>query len=62
MGEDLREKVLKYVGTRGHARNRDIAQALNEDKKVIDKIVAELTSEDKLEYRSFGGVTEVATK
>ena len=62
MSEELREKILKYLGTVSQARNREVAKAVAEEKALVDKVIAELAKEDKIEYRSFGGITYVAIK
>lgn len=60
MGEELKEKIVEYLGTKGQAKNRDIARALGVEKGLVDKAIAELTKEGKAEYRSYGGITVVA--
>ncbi len=62
MTEDLKESVLKYLGTVSQAKNRDVARAVGIEKALVDKAIAELAKEDKIEYRSFGGVTYIALK
>ncbi len=62
MTEDLRESILKYLGTVSQAKNRDVARAIGIDKALVDKAIAELAKEDKIEYRSFGGITYIAIK
>ena len=62
MSEELKEKILKYLGTVSQARNREAAKAVAEEKALVDKAIAELAKEDKIEYRSFGGITYVAIK
>ena len=62
MSEELKEKIVEYLGAKGHAKNRDIARALDVEKGLVDKAIAELTKEGKLEYRSFGGITVVALR
>ena len=62
MSEELKEKILEYLGTKGHGKNRDIARALDVEKGLVDKAIAELTKEGKAEYRSFGGITVVALR
>jgi len=32
------------------------------EKAMVDKAIAELAKEDKIEYRSFGGITYIAIK
>ena len=60
MGEDLRESILKYLGTVSQAKNRDVARAIGIEKALVDKAIAELAKEGKIEYRSFGGITDIA--
>jgi Mn-dependent DtxR family transcriptional regulator len=51
---ELKEKVLKYLGTVSKARNRDVARAIEIDKTLVDKAIAELAKEDKIEYIYLG--------
>jgi len=60
MGEDLKESILKYLGTVSQAKNRDVARAIGMEKALVDKAIADLAKEDKIEYRSFGGITYIA--
>jgi Mn-dependent DtxR family transcriptional regulator len=60
MSEDLKEAILKYLGTLSQAKNRDVARAIGIEKALVDKAIAELAKEGKIEYRSFGGITYVA--
>ena len=62
MSEDLKEAILKYLGTVSQAKNRDVARGIGIEKALVDKAIAELAKEDKIEYRSFGGITYVAIK
>ena len=62
MSEDLKEAILKYLGTISQAKNRDVARAIGIEKALVDKAIAELAKEDKIEYRSFGGITFIAIK
>ncbi|MFQ6122960.1 MAG: hypothetical protein ACE5LA_07905, partial [Dehalococcoidales bacterium] len=57
--DELKQRILKYMGTVSKAKNRDIARAINVEKSSVDKAVAELAKEDKVEYQGFGGVTYV---
>ncbi len=52
--EELKDKILKYLGTVSKAKNRDVARALEIDKAVVDKGIAELAKEDKIEYIYLG--------
>jgi len=60
MNEDLKESILKYLGTVSQAKNKEVARAVGQDKSLVDKAIAELAKEGKIEYRSFGGITYVA--
>ncbi len=60
MNEDLKESILKYLATVSQAKNRDVARAVGQDKSLVDKAIAELAKEGKIEYKSFGGITYVA--
>ena len=60
MSGELREKILAYLGTVTQARNREVARGVGIDKSEVDKAIAELAKEGKIEYRSFGGITYVA--
>ena len=60
MSEELREKILTYLGSVSQARNREVARAVGIDKGEVDKAIAELAKDGKIEYRSFGGITYVA--
>jgi Mn-dependent DtxR family transcriptional regulator len=60
MSGELREKILAYLGTVTQARNREVARSVGVDKGEVDKAIAELAKEGKIEYRSFGGITYVA--
>jgi len=59
MSDELKEKILGYLGSVSQARNRDVARAVGTDKALVDKAITELAKEDKIEYRSFGGITYV---
>ncbi len=60
MSEELREKILTYLGTVSQARNKEVARAIGMEKPLVDKAIAELAKEGKIEYRSFGGITYIA--
>jgi Mn-dependent DtxR family transcriptional regulator len=48
--EELRQKILGYLATVSKAKNRDVARALGEEKRLVDKAIAELGKEGKIEY------------
>lgn len=52
--EELKEKVVKYLETVSKAKNRDIARELGEDKGLVDKAIAALSKEDRIEYIYLG--------
>jgi Mn-dependent DtxR family transcriptional regulator len=52
--EALKQRVVEYLETVTKAKNREVARALGEDKAVVDKIIAELAKEDKIEYIYLG--------
>ena len=60
MDEELKEKILKYLGTVSQARKKEVARAIGMEKALVDKAIGELAKEEKIEYRSFGGITYVA--
>ena len=62
MDEELKEKILKYLGTVSQARNKEVARAIGMEKALVDKAIGELAKEDKIEYLSYGGVTYIAIK
>ena len=50
MSEELRQRILEYLATVSKAKNRDVARALGEEKRLVDKAIAELSKEGKVEY------------
>jgi len=52
--EELKEKVLKYLGTVSKAKNRDVARAIEVEKALVDKAISELAKEDKIQYLYLG--------
>ena len=48
--EELRQKILGYLATVSKAKNRDVARAVGEEKRLVDKAIAELGKEGKIEY------------
>lgn len=54
VSEDLKRKVLDYLATVSKAKNRDVAKAIGEEKSLVDKAIASLAKEDKLEYIYLG--------
>ena len=62
MSEELKEKILKYLESVSQARNKEVSRAIGIEKALVDKAIADLAKEDKIEYRSFGGITYIAIK
>lgn len=62
MADDLKESILNYLGTVSQAKNRDVARAIGIEKALVDKAIGDLAKEDRIEYRSFGGITYIAIK
>ena len=54
VSEELKQKVLDYLGTVTKAKNREVARALGEEKALVDKAIAALSKEDKIEYLYLG--------
>ncbi|MCX5802014.1 MAG: hypothetical protein NTU69_00520 [Proteobacteria bacterium] len=52
--EELKQKILDYLGTVSHAKNKDVARSIGADKHVVDKAIAELSKENKVEYIYLG--------
>ncbi len=52
--EELKDKVLRYLETVPHAKNKEVARALGDEKALVDKAIAELAKEDKIEYVYLG--------
>ena len=52
--EELRAKILEYLGKKDKAKNRDIATALDTNKKEVDKMVNEMAKEGILEFLYLG--------
>ena len=52
--EELKQKILDYLGTVSKAKNRDVAKAIGEEKRIVDKAIAQLGNEGKVEYLYLG--------
>ena len=52
---ELKQKIVDYLKTEGKAKNRDVAKALGEEKKLVDKAIGELGNEGKIEYLYLDG-------
>jgi hypothetical protein len=54
ISSELKQKVIDYLKTVSKAKNREVARALDTDKHLVDKAIAELGNEDKIEYLYLG--------
>jgi Mn-dependent DtxR family transcriptional regulator len=52
--EELKQKVLEYLGTVSKAKNRDVANAIGVPKHDVDKAINELANDDKIEFLYLG--------
>ena len=52
--EEVKKKVLEYLGTVSKTKNRDMAKKLGVEKKEVDQAVNELANEDKIEFLYLG--------
>ena len=54
VSEALKQRVMEYLESVTKAKNREVARALGEDKSLVDKAIAQLAKEDKIEYVYLG--------
>ncbi|MCX8023285.1 MAG: hypothetical protein N2745_11000 [Syntrophorhabdaceae bacterium] len=52
--EELKQKVIDYLKTVTKAKNKEVAREIGEDKHLVDKAIAELGKEGKIEYLYLG--------
>ncbi len=52
--EEVKEKVLEYLGTVSKTKNRDMAKKIGVPKREVDQAVNELANEDKVEFLYLG--------
>jgi len=50
LSEELRQRIVEYLATVSKAKNRDVARAVGEEKRLVDKAIAELSKEGTVEY------------
>ena len=62
VSDELKQKILHYLGTVDKAKNRDVARAVGAEKTLVDKAIGDLAKTDQIEYRSFGGITFIVLK
>lgn len=51
---EWKQQVLDYLGTVSKAKNREVARTLGQDKALVDKAIAQLAKEGKIEYIYLG--------
>lgn len=51
---ELKQKVIDYLKTVSKAKNREVAREVGVDKHLVDKAIAELSKEGKIEYLYLG--------
>jgi hypothetical protein len=54
ISSELKEKVIEYLKTVSKAKNKEVAKAIDEDKHLVDKAIAALSKEGKIEYIYLG--------
>jgi hypothetical protein len=54
ISDELKQKVMDYLKTVSKAKNKEVAKAIDEDKHLVDKAIAALSKEDKIEYIYLG--------
>ncbi len=52
--EELKAKVLEYLGTVSKAKTKEIAEKIGAKKREVDKACSELAKEGKVEYLYIG--------
>jgi len=53
-GEELEQKILKYLATVEMSKNKNVAKAIGVEKSLVDKAIGKLAIEDKIEYLYLG--------
>ncbi|HON79186.1 MAG TPA: hypothetical protein PK544_11895 [Spirochaetota bacterium] len=53
--DELKQEILEYLKTVSKAKNRDVAKALDKEKRMVDKAIGELATEGKIEYLYLNG-------
>ncbi|MBA7476615.1 hypothetical protein ES707_12006 [subsurface metagenome] len=53
-GEELEQKILKYLATVEMSKNKNVAKAIGVEKSLVDKAIGKLAKEDKIEYLYLG--------
>jgi len=54
ISNELKNKIVEYLKTVSKAKNKEVAKAIETDKHLVDKAIAELSKEGKIEYIYLG--------
>jgi len=54
VSEELKAKILEYLGKVSKAKNREVANAIGVPKHDVDMAINELANEDKVEFLYLG--------
>lgn len=54
VSNELKGKVVDFLKTVSKAKNKEVAKAIDVDKHLVDKAIAELSKEGKIEYIYLG--------
>ena len=57
--EELKQRVLDYLGTVTRAKPKDVANVLKEPKAAVDEAIKELAKEGKVEFEGYAGTSFV---
>lgn len=52
--DELKQKITEYLSSVDKAKNRDVARAIEVEKALVDKAIAQLANEGKIEYIYLG--------
>jgi Mn-dependent DtxR family transcriptional regulator len=52
--EEVKKKVLEYLGTVSKTKSRDMAKKIGVPKREVDQAVNELANDDKVEFLYIG--------
>ena len=52
--DELKQKIIDYLKTVSKAKNKEVAREIDADKHLVDKAIAELSKEGKIEYIYLG--------
>lgn len=53
--DELKAKILEFLGTKDMAKNREVADALGAKKRDVDMAISELANAGEIEYLYLGG-------